>query len=274
VAAFLKQHEYTIAEYAADKWKAVLLIRFLVDVIASKPTAPPTAAPACVLPHVDGSGRAILCPVCDPAPETPRVSPERVSDADVARIVARTPVEFECDATAYENLALDLRDARAQLAEAQRERDQIKRTYETALDIIEADGIKLLAATVREKNQTKAAEARERQAEAALRDAHEQFKAIARSCDTLSPQEILNHCSIGLGERPWIKYEDAREGFGTKVDPNKSLVERERELRDLREKVRGWAEVIHAQGRTDMARMANLRVIAEMRAAAEKGASA
>ena len=44
----------------------------------------------------------------------------RVSDADVARIVARTPVEFECDATAYENLALDLRDARAQLAEVQR----------------------------------------------------------------------------------------------------------------------------------------------------------
>ena len=46
----------------------------------------------------------------------------RVSDNEVARIVARTPVEFECDASAFENLALDLRDARAEVSRLKAEK--------------------------------------------------------------------------------------------------------------------------------------------------------
>ena len=38
----------------------------------------------------------------------------RVPDKEVARVVARTPAD-ECDASAYERLALDLREARAEI---------------------------------------------------------------------------------------------------------------------------------------------------------------
>jgi len=160
-------------------------------VASSEPTAPPTAAPA----DDDLHFAPCRCDKCreillGEKPKTPRVSPERrVSDADVARIVARTPVEFECDATAYENLALDLRDARAQLAEA---RDRLR--------------------------------------------------IIAQSCHTLSPQEFLNHCQIGRGQ-PLALYSG-------EVDANRSLYEREGELRRLTAQLAEAREELHReQGR-------------------------